>query len=99
MKESIEAWSDDADVESDELCGFFIALNVGWLHHCMWAATTDPGLNLKHDLTIKLVIEQACDNILSAVWFARISNVVNISCSEIYFLMTNRMKILDNHAE
>ena len=67
MKESIEAWSDDADVESDELCEFFIALNVGWLHHCMWAAAADPGLGLKHNLATELMIEQACDRILSVI--------------------------------
>ena len=67
MKKSIEAWSDDADVKSDKLYEFFIALNVSWLCYCMWAAAADSDLNLKHDLTIELVIKQACDSILSAV--------------------------------
>ena len=67
MKELIEAWSDDADVESDKLYEFFITLNVVWLCCCKWAAAADSDLSLKHDLTIKLVIEWACEKILSAI--------------------------------
>ena len=83
MKESIEAWSDDADVEL--VCC------------CKWTVTADPGLSLICDLATELVIEQACDEILSEVWFARVSNAVNINCSEICFLMTDRMRVLDSH--
>ena len=98
MKESIEAWSCDAD-ESDELCEFFIVLNVSWLCCCKWAVITDSDLSLKHNLTTELVIKQACDEILFEIWFVRASNAVDISCSEIYFLIINRMRILDNHAK
>ena len=99
MKESIEAWSDDADVESDKLCEFFIALNVSWLCCCMWAAAADSDLSLKHNLITELVIKWACDEILSAVWFVRTSSAVNISCSEICFLMTDEMRVLDSHVK
>ena len=99
MKKLIEAWSNNANVKSDELCELFIALNIDWLHHCKWAVIADSDLNLKCNLTIKLVIEQACDEILFEVWFVRASNVINISCSEICFLMINRMKVFDNHAK
>jgi len=57
VKEPIEAWSGDADVGSDELCGFSIASDVGWLCCCKWTVTADPGLSLEHDLTTELVIE------------------------------------------
>ena len=63
----------------------------------MWAAVTDPDLNLKCDLTIKLVIEQVCDRILFAVWFVKTSNIVNVNCSEICFLMTDKMRVFDNY--
>ena len=97
MKESIEAWSDDANVESDELCEFFIASDVDWFCYCKWTAAADSDLSLKCNLIIKLVIEWACDEILFAVWFVRTSNAVNVSCLRICFLMTDRMKIFDNH--
>ena len=99
MKESIEAWFDDADIESGKLYELFIALNVDWFHCCKWAAAADSGLNLKHDLTTELVIKQMCDEILFEIWFVRISNVVDISYSEVCFLMTDRMRILDNHVK
>ena len=96
MKESIEAWSDDADVESDELYEFFITLNVGWLCCCKWAVAADSDLSLKCDLTTELVIEWVCDEILSAVWFVKMSNIVNVNCSEVCFLMIDEMKVLDS---
>ena len=96
MKESIEAWSDDADIESDELCELFITLNVNWIYCCKWTVVADSDLSLKHNLATELVIEQACDSILFAVWFVRMSSAVNISCSEVCFLMTNEMKVLDS---
>ena len=99
MKESIEAWSDDTNIESDELCEFFIVLNVSWLCCCKWAAAADPGLGLECDLAIELVIEWVCDEILSAIWFVRASSAVNISCLRICFLMTDEMRILDNHVK
>ena len=96
MKESIEAWSDDAYIESDELCELFITLNVNWIYCCKWTVVADSDLSLKHNLATELVIEQACDSILFAVWFVRMSSAVNISCSEVCFLMINEMKVLDS---
>ena len=99
MKKSIEAWFDDANIESDKLCELFIILNVSWLCHCKWAVITDSDLNLKHNLIIKLIIKWVCDRILFEIWFIRTSNAVNINCSEVYFLITNKMKVLDNHVK
>ena len=99
MKKLIKAWFDNANIESDKLCEFFIVLNVSWLHCCKWAVTTDSDLSLKHNLTIKLVIKRVCDEILSAVWFVRASNAVNVSCLKVCFLMTNKMKVFDNHVK
>ena len=99
MKELIEAWSDDADIESDELCEFFIALNISWLCCCKWAAAVDSGVNLKYDLTTELIIEWVCDEILSVIWFVRINNAVNVNCLKVCFLITDKIRILDSHVK
>ena len=97
MKKSIKTWFNDANIESDKLCEFFIILNIGWFYCCMWAAAADSDLSLKHDLITELVIKWACDDILFAIWFVKISNTANINYLKIYFLITDKMKIFDNH--
>ena len=90
MKKSIEAWFNNANVESVKFCELFIILNVDWLYHCKWTVIADSNLNLKCNLTTKLMIEWVCDKILSAIWFVRINNIIDINYSEIYFLITNK---------
>ena len=99
MKKSIEAWFDNADIKSDKLCELFIILNVNWFHHCKWAVIADSDLSLKCNLTTELMIEQTCDKILSEIWFIRTSNAANINYSKIYFLITNKIRVFDNHVK
>jgi hypothetical protein len=56
------------------------------------------------DLTVELIVEQVCRRVISSddkdcCWLDKVTKTVNVNCSEICFLMTDRMKVLDSCSE